>query len=974
MAHSLPPPHGRRLRDGFEPLQWARQVVDARMGIAARLTLAFVAVAALVLGANLFAEYGISIVRTTRVERVERPVSAPPAPVAVERPRVRTELVAPLPDRNAVLAAAAGFDRSVRHAIEKSAVEQGATPVLSATRELLRQTTAYVTQARDVVDGVTLAALTAQTAAYAKSGEQIVRNASARREILGAYSSRFDQVDARMKASLDRTWKIFGRVIARQSLIDLGRSLDDIRRRSAPLGTPSGYDTAAIDALASSQLQFATELEENARDLARSQGAEWVAQMRVDFAEIVSLRTQLVLTDQERARNMRAFDQQGERLVSAVRAIVGRPGAVSRAAEGTHPEASSSVGSSLGEAQPAASLAGARPPGAAARGKPLANSPPSTSAKTAVTTSTTPPDETRRVLMAWASGAVLLLLLAISVATVLSVVRPVRRFIDITRRLAKGDTDARVPRGGLRELDTLAVAFNQMADQLAAAQAVAHEYQTGLEGRVEERTRQLQYLAEHDPLTQLPNRRQLGHYLDGALARAAAAEGHVGVLFLDLDNFKTINDSMGHAFGDRVLQAIGQRIREVAGPEGFAARLGGDEFTVVCESAPDVHTVYRIGEALVTAFQKPLLIDKRDLVVSVSIGASVFPDHAPDPEALLRAADAALFHAKALGRSQLSVFSPELLEVASSKFRIEQGLRRALEHGELELLFQPEVAVDTFSISLVEALLRWKLPDGTHVAPGHFLAVAEESGLIMDISEWVLKSAVEFAANWHHGVWPGVRVAINVSSRQLLDGRFVDRVSELLAQHRLPARCIEIELTENVLQTGPATIESLRRLRGLGIAIALDDFGTGYSSLTSLEQLPLTRVKLDRSLIASIDESPRSLAIAQAIIGLCSSLGLEVTAEGIERSGQLALLWNYSRMHLQGYLLSRPIAPAALPNLLAHMPSRMQTLLLTTPNTSSERAQGAPAAPGPQSQREVQVTAESAVSDILYAAEVAASG
>ena len=254
-----------------------------------------------------------------------------------------------------------------------------------------------------------------------------------------------------------------------------------------------------------------------------------------------------------------------------------------------------------------------------------------------------------------------------------------------------------------------------------------------------------------------------------------------------------------------------------------------------------------------------------------------------------------------------------------------------MDRGEFELLFQPEVNFDALGTKLVEALLRWRLPDGRHVSPADFLAVAEESGLIMTISDWVLRSAVQSAAKWHYGPWPDVRIAVNVSARQLLDPTFVERLQHLLQEFKLPSRCIEIELTENVLQTGPATIETLRQLRALGVAIALDDFGTGYSSLASLEQLPLTRVKLDRSLIQSIDTSDRSLAIARAIVGLCGSLGLEVTAEGVERAEQLALLLDYPSICVQGYLICAPVNAEAIPRTVGEMPQQLHSLLLTLP-------------------------------------------
>ena len=251
----------------------------------------------------------------------------------------------------------------------------------------------------------------------------------------------------------------------------------------------------------------------------------------------------------------------------------------------------------------------------------------------------------------------------------------------------------------------------------------------------------------------------------------------------------------------------------------------------------------------------------------------------------------------------------------------------------MELLFQPEVRFDALNVKLVEALVRWRLPDGTQVSPAEFITVAEESGLIMTINEWVLRSAIERCASWHHGPWPQARVAVNVTARQLLDARFVPQLLDLLTEYRLPPACMEIELTETVLQTGPGTIQTLKNLRDAGVSVALDDFGCGYSSLASLEQLPLSRVKLDRSLIASIDSSSRSLAIARAIIGLCASLELEVTAEGIERPEQLALLLAYPDLALQGYLIARPLSGDAIAEFVTRAPQTLQELLLQIPVT-----------------------------------------
>jgi EAL domain-containing protein (putative c-di-GMP-specific phosphodiesterase class I) len=321
-----------------------------------------------------------------------------------------------------------------------------------------------------------------------------------------------------------------------------------------------------------------------------------------------------------------------------------------------------------------------------------------------------------------------------------------------------------------------------------------------------------------------------------------------------------------------------------------------------------------------------LLVDDREVMVGVSVGASVFPDHERDAEALLRAADAALFRAKALGRSQISMFTPELLVTASTKFATEQRLRRAIQSDEFELFYQPLINSETLEVELVEALIRWRMPDGSFRAPDEFLAVAEESGVIVEISDWVLRTAICTAARWHRGHWPDARVAINVSPRQFLDYRFVSRLEELLREFDLPARCLELELTESVLQTGSHTIKTLEQLRSMGVAIALDDFGTGYSSLASLQQLPLTRVKLDRSLIAGIDDNARSASIVRATVALCLGLGLEVTAEGVERVEQFAMLLAHREISLQGYLFSRPVPASDLVPMLGRMTVHCQEL------------------------------------------------
>lgn len=505
--------------------------------------------------------------------------------------------------------------------------------------------------------------------------------------------------------------------------------------------------------------------------------------------------------------------------------------------------------------------------------------------------------------------AVLAVILTVSAAAVFGVTAPVRRLIAGTRKLAAGALTTRVQPGGVREMDELAHAFNHMAEQLCASEQTVRSYQAKLEDRVAERTRQLRHLAHHDPLTELPNRRQLFSHLNNTVARAKGAGQPIGVLFVDLDNFKTINDSLGHAFGDAVLRSVAERLRSLMSSGDFIARFGGDEFTLVWADETSANSIETRVARLVAEFQKPLVVGQRDLLVSTSVGVALCPDHAQDAESLLRAADAALFRAKEMGRNRFCVHSPEMLAAASNRFRTEQALRRAVELSELELHFQPEISTSTLQTHVAEALLRWRQPDGTIWTAGQFLSIAEQSGLILELNDWVLRTAAQTLREWRSGPWQQARIAVNASSQQFLTGNFVTNVEQLLRAADLPPECLELELTETVLQTGAVTIETLHALRMLGVTVALDDFGTGYSSLTSLEQLPLDRVKLDRSLIAEVDTNPRSASIARSIFGLCRSLGLQVTAEGVERTAQLEFLAGCGDVQVQGYLIARP-APA----------------------------------------------------------------
>jgi diguanylate cyclase (GGDEF)-like protein len=884
---------------------------------------------------------------------------------------------------------------------------------------------------------------------YRQQGADLIELTTTRRKLMADYSLNFEQLNTRVKKSLDHAWKIFGRVVARQSLVKLTSDLDDLRRRYVEFVSAETVDSSTFDTLGASEGILAQTLAQDRGGFTSAEGQDWYTKSQADLQAMSDARRSLLKVDRARKEGARKFGEQAAVLSSilgrmgktetyvarhpvranravanltaansgtgASAAATGPSDRVTATAANTNPADRGTRGATTAAAtnladrgtrgaatavaanptdrgtRSAVATATINPAGRGNTGIAAANAPPasvgratntaeaaaaagsgtspsahlsanaggdpSTSAVRSTWDSTTLAARTvadpaapspaaaiadstalatiavdeenhhRRTLIAWLSGGVLLLVIYISAGTVLSITRPVRRLLTASARLAKGESDVTVPRGGIRELDTLGLAFNDMAAQLAVAQAAARDQTHLLEAKVAERTFQLQELAQLDPLTRLANRRHFFTLLEAAIAKATSERRIVGVFFIDIDNFKNMNDSLGHEFGDKVLRTIAARLTEVTRSFGFAARLGGDEFTIVYESASNTEDIRLAGMQLIQAFEEPMPLEGRDLIVSISAGASVYPEHAQNVEALLRAADAALYEAKALGRSQLALFTPALLEAATERFHTEQGLRRALDRGEFELVFQPEINLQTCEVELVEALLRWRRPDGRIAAPGEFLAVAEASGLILQINDWVLRRAVEVAARWHRGPWPNVRVAINVSPRQLYDSSFVDQVQELLEQHNLPPRCIEIELTENVLQTGSATIASLRRLRSHGIAIALDDFGTGFSSLASLEQLPLTRIKLDRSLIASIDTSPRSASIAKAIIQLCQGLGLQITAEGIERLEQLAPLVGYPALFAQGYLLARPQPIDDLLPVIAKLPALTKSLV-----------------------------------------------
>ncbi|WP_051229118.1 putative bifunctional diguanylate cyclase/phosphodiesterase [Pleomorphomonas oryzae] len=431
---------------------------------------------------------------------------------------------------------------------------------------------------------------------------------------------------------------------------------------------------------------------------------------------------------------------------------------------------------------------------------------------------------------------------------------------------------------------------------------------TGLWGRQLRRDRQQSSLryrqARTDTMTGLANRLCFVEWLERLNKGGPATP--FALYFVDLDYFKTINDTLGHDIGDKLLMAVAERLTETLTPDAKLARLGGDEFAIVRTGVVEEADALRFADAMVTAFRRPFLIDGQQLSVSSSIGVSLCPRDGSDLVSLLKNADLALFKAKTDGRGLARVFSSDLAQVAETRRKLQIDLEEAWEHGQFYLVYQPIFETGSHRLSGFEALLRWRHPERGEVPPDQFIAVAEETGLIIRLGAWVLEKACADAMNWPDRLF----VSINLSPVQFRDGAIEAQVKRALEITGLPSRRLELEITESILlQTGNEVQSILAKFRASGISIVLDDFGTGYSSLRYLVDFKIDRIKVDRCFVVDLVDKPESKAIVQAILALAASLGLKCTAEGIETEEQAAILSQGGCSHLQGYLLGRPLPP-----------------------------------------------------------------
>ena len=449
--------------------------------------------------------------------------------------------------------------------------------------------------------------------------------------------------------------------------------------------------------------------------------------------------------------------------------------------------------------------------------------------------------------------------------------------------------------------------------------AVGHVLNGALEGlRTEERIR---HDALHDALTGLPNRALLLERLSDAIARADAEHRSLALFFVDVDHLKVLNDSLGHHAGDELLRAIGPRLRAVLRPDDMIARFGGDEFAVLCEGVGDEAHALRVAERLVRAFAQPFEVRGEPRFCSTSVGVVVSdPDGPRGPAELLSDADAALYRAKERGRGRHEVFDARLRDRTTARLRIEADLRRALEAGDqLWVAYQPYYALPEATVAGVEALLRWDHPERGPIAPSEFIPVAEDSGLIVELGEHVLRTACRDVAGWQaQGLAPGLTVSVNVSARQMELTGMPGVVGAVLREAGLPPAALALEITEGLLlEDTPAITETLLALRRLGVRLLLDDFGTGYSSLAYLRRHPIDAIKIDRAFVADLGEDGQGdAAIVAAIVGMAKALGMRVVPEGVETQGQLERLTALGCEFAQGFHLSRPLDAAAFEELL----------------------------------------------------------
>lgn len=446
-------------------------------------------------------------------------------------------------------------------------------------------------------------------------------------------------------------------------------------------------------------------------------------------------------------------------------------------------------------------------------------------------------------------------------------------------------------------------------DLVAIFEDITHRKQA------EERIR---YHAHYDSLTALPNRLLFYEHLSLALAQAKEEQRKCAVMFLDLDQFKRINDTMGHNSGDLLLQAAGERIREGLRQGDIIGRQGGDEFLILLPHLDLDEEAALVAERIITLFNRPFPLDGCEVFVTPSIGISLYPAHGENKESLITHADTAMYYAKEQGRNNYQFYTPELNKKVQERLSLENGLRKGLEREEFLFYYQPQVNLSSGQISGVEVLIRWEAPERGLVSPEVFIPVAEETGLIVPLGERILRNACLQNLEWQCKGYPPLRISVNISARQFRQPNFVETITQILDEVGMEGKWLELEITESVAMEGSDNlVNQLQRLKTLGIRVAIDDFGTGYSSLNSLRQLPFDTLKIDQSFIREIGKDRNGEAVLRSILQLAKDLQLKVVAEGVETIHQKIFLLNQKCDEVQGYFFSPPLPPEEVEKFLS---------------------------------------------------------
>jgi len=492
-----------------------------------------------------------------------------------------------------------------------------------------------------------------------------------------------------------------------------------------------------------------------------------------------------------------------------------------------------------------------------------------------------------------------------------TLVRPILHLSRITKEFGRGNLTLEIDVASNDEVGELAQSFKDMRQNLQSS------------------NEQIRYLAYHDHLTGLPNRLMFNDYLEHSLGRARRAGETLALLYIDLDNFKRINDTLGHHAGDELLKLLAQRLRSSLRREDYlarteseqetdaVARVGGDEFTIILPAIKSPYAAASVATRVLEMLSHPFSVGSHEIFVTASIGITTYPHDAKNAEALVKNADVAMYHAKEEGKNNYQYYSESMNVAALERLTLENRLRGALERDELLLHYQPLVDARSQHIIGVEALIRWQHPDLGLLPPAQFIPLAEESGLIVPIGEWVLRTACRQMKQWRDAGMNNLRMSVNLSNQQFRREPLDGVIEGILDETGLPPECLEVELTESsIMQSEKTAARMLTAIKRLGVRIALDDFGTGYSSLSYLRRFPIDTLKIDRSFVKDIVTNHDDAAIISAIIAMAETLKLSVTAEGVEDLQQFEFLREHGCHTIQGFLFSHPVPPEEIERLL----------------------------------------------------------